>query len=227
MADNLVKAAGQYEANVSFQEIGIELNSDYYKKNPVSRQQVLQTQEAKLKAIRDSGVKVMINMGNNYAVPYSNIVTNMDLNGSDYSILDGTAPVYQMAIHGYVNYTGQPLNMTQNYEEELLQSAEYGAGLAFTFMDESEFTLQNTLYTRYFGIEYDAWHDKMLEIYDRYNKELGHTFNQRITNHTMITDKVTCTEYEDGTRVYVNYSYDDVKIPEGDVVPMRDYFVKK
>ena len=94
-------------------------------------------------------------------------------------------------------------------------------------MDESEFTLQNTLYTRYFGIEYDAWHDKMLEIYDRYNKELGHTFNQRITNHTMITDKVTCTEYEDGTRVYVNYSYDDVKIPEGDVVPMRDYFVKK
>lgn len=227
MADNLVKAAGQYEANVSFQEIGIELNSDYYKKNPVSRQQVLQTQEAKLKAIRDSGVKVMINMGNNYAVPYSNIVTNMDLNGSDYSILDGTAPVYQMAIHGYVNYTGQPLNMTQNYEEELLQSAEYGAGLAFTFMDESEFTLQNTLYTRYFGIEYDAWHDKMLKIYDRYNKELGHTFNQRITNHTMITDKVTCTEYEDGTRVYVNYSYDDVKIPEGDVVPMRDYFVKK
>lgn len=188
---------------------------------------MLQTQEAKLKAIRDSGVKVMINMGNNYAVPYSNIVTNMDLNGSDYSILDGTAPVYQMAIHGYVNYTGQPLNMTQNYEEELLQSAEYGAGLAFTFMDESEFTLQNTLYTRYFGIEYDAWHDKMLEIYDRYNKELGHTFNQRITNHTMITDKVTCTEYEDGTRVYVNYSYDDVKIPEGDVVPMRDYFVKK
>ena len=227
MADNLVEAADRYDANVSFAEIGMELNSDYYKNNPVSRQQVLDNQEAKLKAIRDSGMKVMVNMGNNYAVPYCNVVTNMDLNGSDYSILDGTAPVYQMAIHGYVNYTGQSLNMTQNYEEELLQSAEYGAGLAFTLMKESEFTLQNTMYTKYFGIQYDAWHDKLMEIYTRYNKELGHTFNQRIIDHKMITDKLTCTEYEDGTKVYVNYSYDEAITPEGDKVPLRDYFVTK
>ncbi len=227
MADNLVEAADRYDANVSFAEIGMELNSDYYKNNPVSRQQVLDNQEAKLKAIRDSGMKVMVNMGNNYAVPYCSVVTNMDLNGSDYSILDGTAPVYQMAIHGYVNYTGQSLNMTQNYEEELLQSAEYGAGLAFTLMKESEFTLQNTMYTKYFGIQYDAWHDKLMEIYTRYNKELGHTFNQRIIDHKMITDKLTCTEYEDGTKVYVNYSYDEAITPEGDKVPLRDYFVTK
>lgn len=227
MADNLVDAAEKYSANVSFAEIGKELNSDYYKKNPVSRQTVLETQEAKLKDIKDSGKKIMINMGNNYAIAYSDMVTNMDLNGSSYSILDGTAPVYQMAIHGYVNYTGEPLNLTQNYEEELLRSAEYGAGLAFTLMDESAFTLQNTLYTQYFGAEYAAWHDKLVEIYGRYNQELGHTFNQRIVNHEMITGNLSCTEYEDGTKVYVNYSYDEITTPEGAKVPSRDYFVIK
>ena len=66
-----------------------------------------------------------------------------------------------------------------------------------------------------------------MEIYTRYNKELGHTFNQRIIDHKMITDKLTCTEYEDGTKVYVNYSYDEVITPEGDKVPLRDYFVTK
>lgn len=227
MADNLVKVAGQYDANVSFAEIGKELNSDYYKKNPVSRQAVLETQETKLKEIKDSGKKVMINMGNNYAVAYSDIVTNMDLNGSDYSILDAVAPVYQIAVHGYVNYTGESLNLTQNYEEELLRSAEYGAGLAFTLMDESAFTLQNTLYTQYFGAQYDAWHDKLVEIYGRYNQELGHTFNQRITDHEMITRNLSCTEYEDGTKVYVNYGYDEITTPEGAKVPARDYFVIK
>ena len=227
MADNLVDAAEKYSANVSFAEIGKELNSDYYKKNPVSRQAVLESQEAKLKDIKDSGKKIMINMGNNYAIAYSDVVTNMDLNGSSYSILDGTAPVYQMAIHGYVNYTGEPLNLTQNYEEELLRSAEYGAGLAFTLMDESAFTLQNTLYTQYFGAEYAAWHEKIVEVYGRYNQELGHTFNQRIVNHEMITGNLSCTEYEDGTKVYVNYSYDEVTTPEGVKVPSRDYFVIK
>ncbi len=227
MVDNLVEATDDYSANVSFAELGKELNSDYYKKNPVSRQAVLETQKAKLKEIKDSGKKVMINMGNNYAVAYSDIVTNMDLNGSSYSILDGTAPVYQMAIHGYVNYTGEPLNLTQNYEEELLKSAEYGAGLAFTLMDESAFTLQNTLYTQYFGAEYAAWHDKMMEIYGRYNEELGYTFYQQIVNHEWITGNLSCTEYEDGSKVYVNYSYDVVTTPEGEKIPARDYFVSK
>lgn len=55
--------------------------------------------------------------------------------------------------------------MTQNTQNELLNSAEYGAGLAFTFMKESAFELQNTLYTEYFGADYSAWHDEMLEIY--------------------------------------------------------------
>lgn len=227
MVDNLVEATDDYSANVSFAELGKELNSDYYKKNPVSRQAVLETQEAKLKEIKDSGKKVMINMGNNYAVAYSDIVTNMDLNGSSYTILDGTAPVYQMAIHGYVNYTGEPLNLTQNYEEELLKSAEYGAGLAFTLMDESAFTLQNTLYTQYFGAEYAAWRDKMLEIYGRYNEELGHTFHQQIVDHEWITGNLSCTEYEDGSKVYVNYSYDVMTTPEGEKIPARDYFVSK
>lgn len=225
MADNLVKAANKYDANVSFEEIGMELNSDYNRKETVSRQQVLNSQTEKLKAIRDSGMKVMINMGNNYAVPYSNIVTNMDLNGSEYSIIDATAPVYQIAVHGYINYTGESLNMAQNYQEELLLAAEYGAGLSFTLMDESVFTLQNTLYTQYFGVQFDAWHDKLVDIYSRYNKELGHTFSQSIIHHEMITDKLSCTEYEDGTKVYVNFSYDEAKTPQGDVVPSRDYLV--
>ena len=103
----------------------------------------------------------MINMGNDYAVAYADMVTNMDLEGTEYSIIDKKIPFYQLAIHGYVNYTGEALNLTQNTQNELLNSAEYGAGLAFTFMKESAFELQNTLYTEYFGADYSAWHDEM------------------------------------------------------------------
>ena len=173
------------------------------------------------------GTKVMINAGNEYAIAYADIVTNMDLGGPDYTIIDKQVPFYQLAIHGFVDYTGEALNLTANAEDELLKSAEYGAGLAFNIMQENPFTLQNTLYTQYFGSEYTACKDEMYETYNRFNSELGHVFNQEMTDHEFLSNNVTCTTYEDGTKVYVNYDYNDYTTPEGTVVPARDYTVTR
>ena len=63
----------------------------------------------------------------------------------------------------------------------------------------------------------------MVEIYTRYNAELGHTFQQKMTDHEWLGEKLSCTTYEDGTRVYVNYGYQDYTTTEGTVVPARDY----
>lgn len=227
MAQNLVSCAEKYQAGVSFADYGYELSSDFYRKNPLSRQEAMLQQANQLREIKDSGMSIMIHMGNDYALPYADVITNMDLSGSEYTLIDREIPFYQLALHGYVNYTGESLNLTQNQEEELLKSAEYGAGLSFTFMQETAFTLQNTLYTQYFGAEYDAWHDKAVEIYTRYNEELANIFNQRMTDHAYITDTLTCTTYEDGTKVYVNYSYSDATTAKGNKVPARDYVVAK
>ena len=223
MMGNLADAASKYQAQVAFEDIGSDLSSDFNDDSIVRRQAALENQSAKLKEMYDNGTKIMINAGNDYAMPYCSMITNMELCGTKYSIIDQTVPFYQIAIHGYVNYTGEALNLTQNWEEELLRSAEYGAGLSFTVMKESAFALQNTLYTKYFGADYDSWHDRMIEIYDRYNTELGNVFNQKIMDHTAITDSLTCTTYEDGTKVYVNYGYSDADAPDGTLVNARDY----
>lgn len=223
MAENLVEEARKLGGGVSFQNIGYELSSDFNRKEPMSRMAQLKQQEALLRETSDSGQGIMTNMGNDYAAAYADMVTNMDLSGSEYTILDRRVPFYQLAVHGFVNYTGESLNLTQDFEEELLLSAEYGAGLSFTLMEETAFALQKTLYTEYFGAGYDTWHDRMLEIYTRYNAELGHTFHQKMTDHEWLAEKLSCTTYEDGTRVYVNYGYQDYTTEEGDVVPARDY----
>lgn len=225
MAQNLIDYAGEHNANVSFADYGYELSSDFNRKNLLSRQQAQVNQTAQMKEMQANGTGIMINMGNDYAIPYSDIVVNMDFAGSEYTIIDQTIPFYQLALHGYVNYTGEALNLTQNGEEELLKSAEYGAGLSFTIMDESAFTLQNTLYTEYFGAEYSAWRDKIVDIYNRYNQEMGHVFQQKMVSHSNVMENLTCTEYEDGTKVYVNYRYKDLQLENGVVVPARDYLV--
>lgn len=225
MAQNLAIQAQKDQLNVSFRDMGNELSSDYNVKDFMSRQAALESQAERLKSIRDSGTNIMINGGNDYAIAYSDVVSNMDLTGSRYTIIDETVPFYQLAVHGYVNYTGESLNLAGNYEEELLAAAEYGAGLSFTLMKETSFALQNTMYTRYFGASFDGWHDKMLEIYDRYNAEMGHIFNQKMVNHEILDKKLTCTTYEDGTRVYVNYGYEAGTTENGILIPARDYVV--
>lgn len=224
-AQVLVKAAEQYGANVAFRDTGKDLSSDYYLKNTVSRQQAMTSHAQLLKEIDDSGKKVMVNMGNDYALPYADIVTNMDLSGSGYTILDAEIPFYQLAVHGFVNYVGSPLNNCGNEEEELLESAEYGAGLSFSLMRETAFALQKTLYTEYYASDFAAWHDRMMDIYNRYNSEMGHVFNQQMTGHEKLGDNLSCTVYEDGTKVYVNYGFTDAVAPDGTKLPARDYVV--
>ena len=226
MVDNLVDAANTYGTGAAFKDLGKDLSSDFYKKDYSSRYSVMTEQQAKLKEMSDAGLNVMINNGNDYAIAYSDIVTNMDLRGSKYTLIDEFIPFYQLAIHGMVNYTGFPINICGHEVDEILYAAEYGAGLSFTFMKESAFALQKTLYTEYYGSDFNAWHDRMLNIYNRYNSELGHIYNQKMVDHDNITDKLSCTVYEDGTKVYVNYSYDDYETEDG-IIPARDYKVVK
>ncbi|MBO6206119.1 MAG: hypothetical protein J6O73_04185 [Lachnospiraceae bacterium] len=226
MADNLVAAAGQYKTGVSFEDLGMDLSSDFYRKETHSRENVKALQCGLLQSLDDK--KVMINMGNDYAIPYVDMVTNMDLRGSGYTVLDAEVPFYQIAVHGYIDYTGAPINICGDDVEELLSCAEYGAGLNFTLMSENAFVLQKTLYPEYYGCEYAAWRDRMIEICQRYNRELGHTFDQEMTDHEILNDYVRSTTYADGTTVYVNYSFaDEYTAEDGTVVPVRNYVVVK
>lgn len=224
MYENIRAAAAEYGAGVSFENLGYEVSSDFSRNKRQSRYKEMLAQVERLKAMRDAGEPVMINGGNDYAIPYVDMITNMDLEGTVYGLIDKTVPFYQIALHGYVNYVGEPLNLTQNYQDELLRSAEYGAGLAFTLMDETAFTLQNTYYTEYFGANISDWNDRVLAEYNRYNSELGHVFSQRIVGHEYLMDKLVCTTYEDGTKVYVNYDFTDLTV-DGMSVSARDYKV--
>ena len=224
VAEELADTAQQYGTGVSYRNIGKDLASDFRKEEKTTREMARINQVNQIKAVKDSGSQVMVNVGNDYALPYVDMVTNMDLGGISYTIIDKAVPFLPIAIHGYVNYTGEALNLTQDENDELLHSVESGAGLYFTIMKETAFALQKTLYSEYFGASYDAWSDKMIATYTRYNQELGHTFNQKIVDHGNITQNITCTKYEDGTKVYVNYGFEDYML-DGTKLYARDYLV--
>ena len=226
-ADNMLaelKKLGAY--GVSFRDVGYLLSADYNPKKTTTREETKTLNIQTLKDAKANGQQVMIRMGNDYAVPYANIITDMDLTGTAYSIIDQAVPFYQIALHGMKDYTGDPINLAGDYLQEFLRCVEYGAGLNFTFMAEDAKVLQDTYHSNYFGSTYAAWAEDAADMIDRYQADMDGLNQQRIVSHEKLTAHVAVTGYEDGSKVYVNYGSEDYTV-DGVNIPARDYAVKR
>jgi hypothetical protein len=227
MLGNLASAAQRYGASgIAPEDTGQLLSADYNPKNLVTREENMELQRESLAAVKEAGLDVMINNGNVYALEYADFVTNMELGGSNYAIFDQSIPFLQIAMHGYVRYAGQPLNLADDWRQELLLSAERGAGLSFVFMYQEPTILHDTNYSGYFGAHYDAWAAQAEEIYSEYNAAMRGIVGQTIVGHAFLADQVTETVYENGTKVYVNYST-QAYTGGGITVPARSYVVRE
>ena len=125
------------------------------------------------KVIASNDGKVMTNSDFFYNIPYSDVVTGMVLNNKKFNIIDKSIPFYQIALHGLVNYTAEPLNLSQNSEDTFLKSVEYGAGLYYTVTKENAEVLQDTKYTEYFATDYSKWKDSIVKTYNRFSKDFN------------------------------------------------------
>ena len=226
-ATNLLNALkNKNAAGVAFRDIGNLLSSDYYDGDTVTREQVKAMNVQTLQEAEQDGLMISIKKGNEYALPYADLITDMDLTGNTYGIIDEKVPFYQMAIHGIKNYTGQAINLAGNYQDVILECAEYGAGLNFTFMKTSTLVLRDSTFSCYHSANYDQWKEQALEIITRFQNEMAGLNTQEMTGHAKLADGVSVTEYADGTKVYVNYN--DYEYRNGSVrVPARDYLVKR
>ncbi len=226
LMQSLADYASKQGVGVGYEDVGYLLSGDYNKKRTVVREESMNMQAEKLAEIKASGVPVAVSAGNDYVLPYVSLITEMDLEGTSYLIADRAIPFYQMAVHGLVSYTGEALNLGDNPLDMVLKSAEAGAGLAFTYISESTFILQDTEYLNYFGATYDDWKDIAKGYYTRYKEEMAGLNNLYITDYQVLSEGVTATTYEDGTVVYVNFTsfeYSDGSL----VIPAKDYMVER
>lgn len=212
-------------SNIAFADLSTQLSGDYNYKKHVSREETMNMITSKYQELKAAGSKVMTASDYFYNIPYSDIVTGMVLSNKSFSIVDETIPFYQIALHGLVNYTAEPLNLSQNSDETFLKSAELGAGLTYTITKSSASVLQDTKYTEYFATEYDLWKDTIAENYTRFANDFNGTYDEYIVSHDKVADNVYKTGYADGTEVIVNYNYNDFNY-NGVSIPARDYIVE-
>ena len=226
-ASNMInKLSGLGAEGVAFRDIGFLLSADYNPKALVTREEAKAMNVETMKEAQAAGQKVIIRSGNDYALPYADLITDMDLNGASYAIVDKNVPFYQIALHGVKDYTGEPINLANDTVEQFLQCVEYGAGLNYTFMAMDTKILQDTLHSGFYAAHYDSWKEDAVATINRYQEDMAGLNQQSIVDHEMRDSGVAVTTYEDGTKVYVNYS-ERMRRVDGVTIPARDYTVER
>lgn len=225
LVNSFVSSASDFGVNnIAFRTLASSLGGDFHEQRHISREAAMNMRQDLLQDLYNTGTNIWLNGGFSYAIPFASMITNMPLTDQNFGITDTVVPFYQIALHGFVNFAGSPLNLADDYSYELLRSIESGASLFFSFMYEPTSAIMDTRYRRYFANEYRRWSNVANELYQNHRNNFGHLYNQIIVDHQLLANGVSVTIYEDGTRVYVNTSLTDFS--NGNVnVPARRYHV--
>ncbi len=116
-------------------------------------------------------------------------------------------PFVQTILHGTIEYSALPVNLSKDYTKTFLKSVEYGAMLSFE-MTFSE--LLNKDSDEKSNLNYEEWIVKSVDGYKKFNDLFQDLRDAKITNHYMVQEDLYCTVYNNMNYVYVNYSNEDI-----------------
>lgn len=225
--DAFTKKIQKYDiGGVSLRDLGDELHSDKKRTNVIDREAALDVVKAALEGMKETGKKLMLNNGNDYSFAYADDMINVPLTSNDYYIVDETVPFYEMLIHGYIDYAGSPINLSDTYEKAdiVLSLVENGAAPHFMFSWENSNEIKNTALNRFYSTTYKNWKDDAIDIYNEVNEALKNVTGASIVNHEIFDNGVRAVTYDNGVIIYINGSTTEQKA-DGLSIPARSYWV--
>lgn len=210
----------------SLRDLGCELHADKRRTELINREQALMIVESQLQAIADSGKKVMVSGGNLYALNGVKHVIDAPMTATEYVIVDETIPLYEMILHGCVDYTGQALNtiVSDDWQAKLLKMVEYGASPRYTFTAQQASDMKYTALNRLYATTVANWTDTAAEQYAYLNAALASVSGAQMVKHTILSDTLRSVEYDNGVTIYINYGSQDAQAG-GSTVPAKAYLV--
>ena len=222
--EKFVKKIDKYDiSGLSLRDMGSYLTSDKKRTEVINREEALEIVLAQLDLLESTGKKLLINDANVYAFGYTDHITNVPMGDNAYPIIDDNIPLYQMVLHGCVNYSTELLNYDDSEDMTLtvLQMIETGSAPHYVFTQENSSRMKDTGMNQFYATTYDTWKGEAVEIYHRVNDALKYVNGAEIIGHEINGDVRKIT-YDNGVIIYINYS-DETESMDGKTFPAMSY----
>lgn len=225
--NKLLPTVGKFDIDgMAFEKMGAFIYNDYGAKNESTRQktteywnQIMGASKGKLGSCASVG-------GNQYILNQVDRLISIPNDNTGYFVTDEAVPFYQMVIHGSIPYSSKPFNLFYDAEREKLKAIEYGCIPYYQLTYEDSEKLIYTSYNQLFTSKFEEWKDEAIEVYKEFNDGFKDTIDQYIVDHQKLSDDVYKIVYENGTVIYVNYSYKTQSIDGHEIEPVNYLVVR-
>jgi hypothetical protein len=212
-------------SGISLRELSSFVYSDKRRTNIINREEALQVVLAQLELLGDSDKALLGNASFDYSFPYLDGIVNVPIGTNAFFIIDQDIPLYQMIVHGSLDYGSSLLNY--NFDEDKtdlqLQLIEYGASPHYVFTWRESSLMKNTGMSRFFNTTFAVWKDGAISTYKQVNEPLQYVTGALMIDHQALGD-VRAVTYSNGVTIYINYGAEDTTV-NGITVPARGYEV--
>lgn len=214
-------------SGISLRDLGSVLHSDKRRTNVIHREQALDIVRAMLTELDGTGKELLINEPNDYSWTVASDMLNLPLADNDYPIIDEQIPLYEMIVHGCIDYCGSVYNLsnTEDARKLVLTMLEYGAAPHFVFTWEPTTEMKYSGLNGSYSTTFSVWKDTAVSVYREVNEVLRQVSGASVVSHQILEGDVRAINYSNGKTIYVNYSGQDAVI-DGVTVPAMGHAVK-
>lgn len=189
-------------------------NSYFYSKNGYSSAAGMV-----IDAVKENKNQFMASSANAYAAVKASLISEAPISSEKSNIFLYDVPFYQMVFKGSVPITVQSVNLSADSKLAVLKAVESGSGLGYTVTNNWDSSIINANAPYFYNSVYSEIKEGMFEnvkaLSDYYNKISG----QCIKKHTVHKNGLRETLFENGIRVYVNYTDNTLETSAGKLPP--------
>lgn len=191
--------------------------SDHNDKKYFSRGSMGDDVAALINKAKESKHPVAASDANAYAAGIADAIFDLEVRNGNEKDFSAMIPFYQMVFAGYKPMYISALNMSDNFDEQLMLAASTGMGIDFSIIDEFIVNSDDLGFHSIYSCVYDGNKELISEILkdkgyiEHYNTLKGAT----IENYALLENNVSATTFSNGTTVYANHSAYDAESPIG------------
>ena len=217
-------------SSLALTDLGDFLTESQYRRNPVDREHSRLIADEQMGRLAAEFPNLVIFGGNDYSLRHAAHLVDIPIRADWFYIFDHDVPFYQMVMHGFLEFAGEPVNLqpNPNLQRALLNSMATGASPRFTMTAQPTRLLQFSPHERMYSTYYANWVNTAIQHYNIFNDVYRNLRSERITDfnvlHGDIGGSVTVTEFSDGTRIYVNNTNQSFE-SSGLYIPPLDFVV--
>lgn len=186
------------DLSISVATLGTDLNSDFDEDEPYNREDSKQFTTEAFKDLSETYGNVMTSGGNAYTWQYVDYILGLPIDGSRYLASSNSVPFTGIVLHGFMQYTGNAINMEGNIQYGLLKAIENGASIYFILTYDNATKLkEDYYYSKYYSVRYDIWAGsynedgefepgELVEIYNSLNDVTKDLQTKLIINHELL-----------------------------------------